>query len=71
MTLNKTEFFKTFENLAKKHNLSFWNYALTPITFDKENFYNSQHLNAKGSEIFSKLFAERLKKYILYKKTDR
>ena len=50
------------ENLCKKYNIEFWDYAINN-NFVQYEFFNPDHLNKKGAERFSKMLDERLKLY--------
>lgn len=56
------------EQLARKNHFQFWDYSKDSLSFSKEYSYNSEHLNKKGAEIFSKQLASDLKKFIYAKK---
>lgn len=60
-----------FSEMAASNNIQFWDYSKDSVCFNKEYFYNSSHLNTKGSKIFSRHFAGDLKKYIEQKKYVR
>ena len=51
-----------YRQFAKKYDLIFLDYSNDPISYNKSLFYNSNHLNAEGSEIFSKKLAADIKK---------
>lgn len=55
--LNRNEIIKTFQDIAYNTNISFLDYSNLELTKDKSYFYNSQHLNKKGAELFSKILA--------------
>jgi len=55
-----------FEELGKKENVHFLNYAFDPICNDTTYFYNAMHLNKLGAEIYSKNLSNDLKKLNLY-----
>ena len=43
-----------YTNLAKKHNIRFMDFSHDPeISFNKNYFYDSQHMNKLGSEVFT------------------
>lgn len=60
MTQNRAEIFARFEALSRAFGAQLWDYSGSPISADRQNFYNSQHLNADGAEKFSSAIAERL-----------
>lgn len=59
---NRDSIIKIYQNLAKVYNIPFLDYSKDSICFKKDYFYNSMHLNKKGSELFSKTLANDLKK---------
>lgn len=60
-TTNRKEVINHFTGFAKKYNLQFLDYSNDTISHDKTLFYNSQHLNKKGAELFSKKLAQDIK----------
>ena len=44
--------------VCRKFNIQHWDYFELPLAED--NFYNCDHLNAKGAAVFSKLLNARL-----------
>tara|TARA_B100001758_G_C17932151_1_gene363963 strand:- start:36 stop:584 length:549 start_codon:yes stop_codon:yes gene_type:complete len=60
---NRLEIINTFKEYAMKYNLPFLDYSKDPLCLNKHMFYNSTHLNKRGSEVFSKQLASDLKKY--------
>jgi len=59
-TINRKDVMAMFQSYAKKYDIPLLDYSNHPICFDKSYFYNSQHLNKKGSELFSKILAQDL-----------
>jgi len=57
LTNNRNEIFKIYNDLSKKYNVLFLDYSKDSISYNKNFFYNSQHLNKKGSELFSQKLA--------------
>lgn len=64
MTKNRAEIFAQFQELADRNQVPLWDYSKWRLEGDRNFFYNSQHLNARGAAIFSSDFAERLKNYL-------
>ncbi len=58
---NREDLMKLYKNFAKKYALNYYDYSNDTICLNKEYFYNASHLNKKGSQIFSRNFAKRLK----------
>ncbi len=58
---NRNEIMKLYQDLAEKYQILFLDYSDHEICYEKEYFYNSQHLNHVGAEKFSKILASDLK----------
>ena len=58
---NRDELIETYNNYSSKYSIRFYDYSKDSICLDRSYFYNSTHLNKKGSEIFSKKLANDLK----------
>ena len=58
---NRSEIVDLFTEYSKTHKLVFLDYSTDSICLDKNNFYNSMHLNSRGSKEFSKKLAHDLK----------
>lgn len=50
---NRSEIMDLYHIFSDKYNIPFLDYSNNPICQNKEYFYNSTHLNKKGSELFS------------------
>jgi hypothetical protein len=57
---NRHEIFARFSELASRYAATVWDYSSSPISFRKDYFYNSQHLNADGAAQFSADVAAKL-----------
>lgn len=53
---NRAEIMQAFTSFARKYDIPFYDYSNDPISFNKKYFYNSEHLNTAGSELFTKEF---------------
>ena len=60
--LNRSKVVNLYKKISKKYNISFLDYSTSEFSKDKELFYNSTHLNKKGSELFSMQLALDIKK---------
>jgi hypothetical protein len=60
LTANRAEIFEQYGAIASRYQLQMWDYSADPISSAKENFYNSQHLNAAGAARFSESLATKL-----------
>jgi hypothetical protein len=65
LTANRAEIFAQFHEMAKRYDIPLWDYSDWKYNFDRDFFYNSQHLNATGSAVFSADLANRLERYYL------
>jgi hypothetical protein len=54
---NHDEVFSRFRELAARYGAEVIDYGNDDIAQHQENFYNSQHLNARGAELFSAVVA--------------
>lgn len=54
---------KEINYLISKYHIEYWDYS-NSLIFKKEDFYNCDHLNKKGAQIFSQLLSNRLSDYI-------
>ncbi len=61
---NLEEIFENFRDLAAKYGAEFWDHSDSPLSRDRGHFYNSQHLNAQGAELFSEDVARRLRRFL-------
>lgn len=64
MTNNRLQIFARFRELSARYHVPFWDYSHWEFTDDTHYFYNSQHLNAAGAELFSSDIAHRLTEYL-------
>lgn len=60
--LNKNHYQKIIEKFSRDYSLSLLDYSQSKLSFNKEYFYNSMHLNSKGANLFSLQLARDLKK---------
>ena len=64
LTRNRGEIIGLYSQLARKYNIPFLNYSDDTLSTVKSYFYNTQHLNKNGSELFTALLAEDLKRIL-------
>jgi hypothetical protein len=62
--LNRNEVIEKFRAFASAHNIPFLDYSDCRLSHEKDNFFNTSHLNNNGAERFSRMLAHDLKKYI-------
>jgi hypothetical protein len=60
---NRNDIISVFDEISKKYNIPFFNYSCSDISYNKSLFYNTQHLNKKGADIFTVRFINDFKKY--------
>jgi len=58
---NRNDIIDTYRSIASENNLLFLDYSNLFITKNKEFFYNSQHLNKKGTSLFTQILASDIK----------
>lgn len=63
---NRNEIIDLYKSIANKYNIPFIDYSGDSINYRKELFYNSNHLNAKGADVFTKKLAQDIKPYLKY-----
>ena len=63
---NRKEVLDLYKSIANKYNIPFVDYTNDSINFKKELFYNSDHLNAKGADVFTRKLAKDIKPYLKY-----
>lgn len=61
---NRTEIMSIYKRISRKYQIPFLDYSSDSICLNKTYFYNAEHLNLKGSNLFSKKLASDLKKYM-------
>jgi len=64
ITRNRSEEFALYHYFAKKYDCVLLDYSSDSLCYNNNYFYNSQHLNKQGSEIFSRKLAQDLKPFL-------
>ena len=59
---NRGDVFQIFTSVTKKYGVTFLDFSKDPICYDTAYFYNSQHLNVRGAELFSRELAPQLER---------
>jgi hypothetical protein len=67
LTSNREQIFAQFRQIAHRYDVPLWDYSQWDHNQDKSLFYNSQHLNAEGAEIFSEDLAHRLQQFLAHR----
>ena len=57
---NREEVTYTFQHFSDKYKIPFIDYSNDELSFQKQYFYNTTHLNKRGSEIFTKKLIKEL-----------
>jgi hypothetical protein len=55
------ESLRVSKQILAKYNIQVWDYSADSRFVKRENFYDMAHMNSKGSEMFSKVIASRIK----------
>lgn len=58
---NRQVVMNMYRKLAKKHRIPFLDCSTNELCYQRSYFYNSQHLNREGAELFSSQLALELK----------
>jgi hypothetical protein len=61
---NKEDLMKLCRESTLKYDCQFLDYSKDSLCYDQQYFYNSQHLNKRGGEIFSLQLSNRIKKLL-------
>lgn len=59
--LNRKQVQEIYKNFEREYGFNFIDYSDNPISFNKSLFYNSQHLNRKGAEMFTRDLSLKIK----------
>jgi hypothetical protein len=57
---NREEIMGLYSKLSKKYSIPFYDYSNDSISFQKKYFYNAEHLNKTGAELFTNMFIKKL-----------
>ena len=52
---NREKLFSIYRQMSEKYKIPFFDYSADTLCTEKKYFYNSQHLNAKGADIFTRM----------------
>jgi hypothetical protein len=58
---NRNEIFALYDSFAKKYDIPFYDYSSDSLCYNKDYFYNSQHLNYIGANLFTRKFVSDIK----------
>jgi hypothetical protein len=68
---NRDEILFLYKDLANQYNATFLDFTSDSICFDKNLFYNSQHLNQSGATLFSNKLAKVISNYTQIKSLNK
>jgi hypothetical protein len=57
---NQETVFARFHEIAQRHRIPFLDFSDDPVCASRSYFYNAEHLNQRGAELFSARLAERM-----------
>jgi hypothetical protein len=57
---NREEIFSLYRQFANQYGIPLLDYSGDPLSFRKELFYNTQHLNQRGAELFTTSLVQKL-----------
>jgi hypothetical protein len=60
LCINRDSIIQVFQNCGAEFGSAFIDFSNDSISFDKSKFYNSQHMNQSGSELFTRKLVELL-----------
>ncbi|MCB9170771.1 MAG: hypothetical protein H6597_03710 [Flavobacteriales bacterium] len=60
ITLDRNEIMGIYQQIAKEADIPFWDFSNSAFCNDRDYFYNSQHMNAKGVALFTSMIADSL-----------
>lgn len=64
---NHDKILNLYKEYANNKTIYFLDYSNSYLCYDKKYFYNSQHLNKTGAELFSKDLSQKIKKNTKFK----
>jgi hypothetical protein len=60
LTNNRDAVFAVFHEIAARHRVPFIDFSDDPLSADRSLFYNAEHMNRVGAELFSQKLADRM-----------
>jgi len=64
LTLNREEVMDVYRSIAAESGIPFWDFSTATFCEDRNYFYNSQHLNARGVDLFTPMIADSIAAYV-------
>lgn len=65
LTNNRLEIISVYKHFANKYDLNFLDYSKDSISLNKSYFYNTQHLNKIGSDVFSRKLSKDIRNILI------
>jgi hypothetical protein len=66
-TKNRGEVISLYTKYSHKYNIPFYDYSTDAISYQKKYFYNTNHLNKMGAELFTTKLIDTLKQSNVFK----
>jgi hypothetical protein len=66
-TKNRDEVLSLYTKYSHKYNIPFYDYSTDAISYQKKYFYNTNHLNKMGAELFTTKLIDTLKRLTIIK----
>lgn len=63
---NKPEIISMYQDIADRNGVPFYDFSTSYLSMDKTFMYDSQHLNKKGAELFTRTIAELVRNHTRY-----
>ncbi len=60
---NRKQVFAIYDSFARKYQIPFFDYSTDSMSQNKDYFYNSQHLNSNGANIFTRKVIHDIKRF--------
>jgi hypothetical protein len=64
---NRAEILKLYDNIALENNIPYFNFSNDSLSFQKELFYNTGHMNYVGADLFTAKLSTQLKQINYFK----
>jgi hypothetical protein len=58
---NRSEIIELYNQISKKYDIPFYDYSTDTISYRRQYFYNSGHMNKKGAELFTAKLIDELR----------
>lgn len=64
LTLDRPELMAAFTRIAAEEGVPFRDFSTLPLCTDRANFYNSQHMNGRGVDLFTPVIADSIRAWL-------